>query len=395
MTRLASHARRKAPSGIDRVELAYARAALSTGRCAGAVIAERIGGRWLGPGDAGRLLERALAFWREYETHAAPGGAANAGELADTPAFALFRQRSDFAIRAAQGGGAAGAVYLRASHDQLDRLNWLARWPRISKIFFIHDILPVQWPEYFVAGEAARHKRKLSAAKRFGDALLVSSAAAAQDLRMSGLIADKPIHILPIGVESVFRRGVRQEPAPAAAPYFVMCGTLEPRKNHLLVLNLWRQLALTRPDPPRLVIVGRRGWENEAIVDMLERCDALRPYVSELSELPTPALANLLRGASALLAPSFAEGYGIPVLEALAVGAPVIASDIASHREIAGPYATFLDPLDGLAWRAAVIAAAKRPIASDSPLLADFEPPRWEPHIARLFEIIDALPEKR
>ena len=385
ITRLASHTRRKGPSGVDRVELAYADAVLSSGRCAGAIVAERIGARWLDADAAGRLLRQTHNFWREApEASPAEGGGISP--------LALLRQRSAFARRLARAGSLSSAVYLRASHDKLEKLSWLRRWPNLAKLFFIHDILPVQWPEYFVAGEADRHQRRLALAARFADALLVSSAAAAHDLAQSGLTTGRPLHILPLGIEPIFAQApiaLTTAPDTGGAPYFVMCSTLEPRKNHLLILNLWRALAQSGT-APKLVIVGRRGWENEAIVDMLERCAALRPHVTEMTDMTTPALANLLRGARALLAPSFAEGFGIPVLEALAVGTPVIASDIPPHREIAGGMARFLDPLDGPAWRAAVLEAAR----AQPERIAGFEPPRWPAHIARLFDIIDALPQR-
>jgi glycosyltransferase involved in cell wall biosynthesis len=108
-----------------------------------------------------------------------------------------------------------------------------------------------------------------------------------------------------------------------------MCGTLEPRKNHLTILNVWRELlARLGQAAPRLILVGERGWENENILDLLERCRPLRGHVLEVAGLTTPAFKRLLKGARALLMPSFAEGYGLPVAEALAVGTPVLASDM-------------------------------------------------------------------
>jgi hypothetical protein len=76
-------------------------------------------------------------------------------------------------------------------------------------------------------------------------------------------------------------------PPVALRPYFVALGTIEPRKNHLLLLNLWRQFApASGPAAPRLVVVGRRGWENENVLDMLERCSAIDGLVRETGPLP-------------------------------------------------------------------------------------------------------------
>jgi len=148
------------------------------------------------------------------------------------------------------------------------------------------------------------------------------------------------------------------DPELAGHDYFVVCGTIEPRKNHLLLLNIWRELAHELgAATPKLVLVGARGWDNENVVDMLERCDGVRRHVIESGRLSSPALRNLLMGARALLMPSFAEGYGLPVVEALAVGAPVIASDIESFRSVRRAGLTLVDATDGPAWAAQIKAA--------------------------------------
>lgn len=135
------------------------------------------------------------------------------------------------------------------------------------------------------------------------------------------------------------------------------------------------------------MIVGRRGWEAESAIAMLDRCPGLRGHVVEAANLTTPGLAALMQGATALLMPSFAEGYGLPVLEAAACGLPVVASDIPVIREVAGPFARFVDPNDALGWMTAVEALA----APDSALRADlaarlagYEPPGWGGYFERI-----------
>jgi glycosyltransferase involved in cell wall biosynthesis len=174
-------------------------------------------------------------------------------------------------------------------------------------------------------------------------------------------------------------------------PYFVCVGTIEARKNHLLLLNLWRRLVAELGEAtPRLVLAGQRGWETESAIDMLERCPALRGVVFEYPNLPDAEVKRLVKGAQALLLPSFAEGFGFPLVEALALGVPVLCSDIAALRENGGAVAEFLDPLDGAGWRAAIIdyslPASPRRQAQLS-RLSRWRPPRWEDH----FAIVDAL----
>ncbi len=127
-----------------------------------------------------------------------------------------------------------------------------------------------------------------------------------------------------------------------------MVGTIEPRKNLLQLLTVWHRWTQEGRSPrARLIVVGRRGWENENILELLDRSKGLAPSVIEVASLGDARMVALLKGATALLAPSFVEGYGLPIAEALALGTPVIASDTDAHREAGGAFADYLDPLDG------------------------------------------------
>jgi glycosyltransferase involved in cell wall biosynthesis len=133
------------------------------------------------------------------------------------------------------------------------------------------------------------------------------------------------------------------------------------------------------------VLVGQRGWETENVVDMLERCPALRGAVVEHNALPDAEMVRLLKGACALLLPSFAEGFGFPLIEGLQLGVPALCSDIPALRETGGQVPEFLDPLDGPGWRSAVLdyAAPGSPRrAAQLARLARWQPPRWDDHFA-------------
>jgi len=144
---------------------------------------------------------------------------------------------------------------------------------------------------------------------------------------------------------------------------------------------------------PRLVIVGRRGWENEQVIDMLERCPGLKGHVEEVNHASDEHVHALLRGARALLLPSFAEGYGMPVAEALSVGTPVICSDLQALHEAGGPVPDFLDPLDGPGWAACILdhASAGPKHHAQMQRMRAWRPPSWHDHITILCEAIAAL----
>jgi glycosyltransferase involved in cell wall biosynthesis len=169
-----------------------------------------------------------------------------------------------------------------------------------------------------------------------------------------------------------------------------MLGTIEARKNHLLILQLWRDLVRRLgASAPHLVLIGRRGWESEQVLDLLDRCESLRHHVHEITHCPDDQMANWLKHAQALLFPSFVEGFGIPLVEALVLGTPVIASDLPVFKEIAGDVPTYLHPVDGLGWMKAIEGftssdGAERQLQLER--MDHFNAPTWEKH----FEILDA-----
>ncbi len=128
-------------------------------------------------------------------------------------------------------------------------------------------------------------------------------------------------------------------------PYFIMVGTVEPRKNHLTALRAFARIYEKRKDIS-LVIVGNPGWLSEPIVSEIEnaaRSMAIR-YLRFVDDTWIPAL---YAGSVGLLAPSWYEGFGLPVLEAMACGAPVVASDRGALPEVAGDAALIVSP-DGI-----------------------------------------------
>src|SRR5262249_47521890 len=223
-------------------------------------------------------------------------------------------------------------------------------------------LLPLEFPEYFEPTHIAWHRRSLEIFARYGWAAIVNTHVVERQvlafLRSRGRQGVRLL-TLPMPPDPAFVMAQEVNPDLVDTPYFVMCGTIEPRKNQLMLLQAWRELARQcGARTPKLLLIGKRGWENENVVDLLDRSLEIRKYVIEIAGLPTGALAQLLAGARALLMPSFAEGYGLPIVEARAVGTPVIAADIPVVREIAAD-ATFLHPLDGTGWLAAIQAHAK------------------------------------
>ena len=288
-----------------------------------------------------------------------------------------------------------GSVYLLVSHHHLERRRLIARLKTRSRARFvclIHDLIPVEFPEYAKPGQAANHLRRIETAAAFADAFIVNSAVTGAALRphLDRAGRSSPVLVAPFGADLPIAGG--NGVPPIGRPYFVYVGTIEARKNHLLLLNLWRRLSRDLGGrAPVLVLVGQRGWEVENVIDMLDRCPALRDTVVEHNALPDAAMVPLLRGARALLLPSFAEGFGFPVIEALQLGVPVLCSDIPALRETGGAVPEFLDPLDGPGWHRALLdyAAPESPRrAAQLARLATWRPPRWDAYFATVDRFI-------
>ncbi|HEX7692864.1 MAG TPA: glycosyltransferase, partial [Sphingomonas sp.] len=147
-------------------------------------------------------------------------------------------------------------------------------------------------------------------------------------------------------------------PELAGARYFLAVSTIEPRKNFALLLRVWQGLVATMGQTaPHLVIVGSSGKDADTILAPLESDSALAARVHHVAGLSSPALASLLSGAAGMLCPSLAEGFGLPLLEANALGVPAIASDIPAHREVATATTVLLPVDDEEAWARAIAAS--------------------------------------
>ena len=258
-------------------------------------------------------------------------------------------------------GDAGGRVMFNTGHSGLEQPNVarMIRWHAVRPVFLVHDLIPVRYPEFCRPGESERHDARLRNMLRLGSGLIANSESTLEELREfaeeQGL-AVPPTVVAPLAPAIPVRAERQQRPHASDRPYFVVLGTIEPRKNHLMLLHAWqRMVALHGDDAPQLVVIGQSGWEAENVEDLLQRSRRLQGHVTVLRQCNDEQLAAWLQHARALLFPSFAEGYGMPVVEALAAGLPVIASDLPVLRRLADGVAEFLDPIDTLAWIAAIM----------------------------------------
>lgn len=376
VTRLVDRALRgRLPTGVDRVSLAYLDRFYDRG-----VATIRFAGRWV---ELGRENSR-----RVFDALLAPGES--------TARMLRWCVGSAYALR---WRGMRNTLLFNTGHSGLDAVDYARQVRRhsLKPLFFLHDLIPITHPEYCRPGEADKHRRRIETMLRVARGLVVNSAATCDALER--FAADRLLKVPPCAVAPL---APARLPAPAAArplsqPYFVILGTIEPRKNHLLLLHLWRQMVSELgAQAPRLVVIGQRGWECEQVVDLLERCHALREFVWEEPRCNDGELATWLHHSQALLFPSFVEGFGIPLVEALIGGVPVIASDLPVFQQVAGDIPHYVDPLDGPAWKHLILDYAQPNSAARRAQcwrMDSFRPPTWGEHwriVEGLLERIDA-----
>lgn len=161
---------------------------------------------------------------------------------------------------------------------------------------------------------------------------------------------------------------------PPRGPYFITVGTIEPRKNHAFLLDLWECWG---DDAPPLLICGSRGWENEDVFARLDRLNE-GSAVREITGLTDAALAHLVKNSAGALFPSHAEGFGLPPVEALTLGARVLCNDLGVLREILGSHAHYHPVSERELWLNTLKTWEKdRPIATNG---GAFQAPTWADH---------------
>lgn len=353
LTRLLAGALRSTPRGIDRVELLYARHVLATwpGPLF-AVLATPLGPRLYGRERMQRGIEALEILWGENEDAAGCHGLRLAAALAR-----LLRGGVSIG-KAALTSLPHGALYVNVGHLGLSLgiLGWLARRPDLKTVVMLHDLIPRQYPQLVTAQEGQYFGRILARLDQVDGLILTTQAVAeAVATALPSLTCQKLVSPLP--VSPAFLSSPLDQLSRQAVPqraYVLACGQVERRKNFAMLVDIWKVLSEAGTAPAQLIIAGGDGDASEEISAQLRTWDPNQINVRRVKGLTTPRLRDLMLGAKVLLAPSSAEGFGLPIAEALSLNVPVIASNIPAHREVGGDHAIYIDPTDKSAWLNAV-----------------------------------------
>lgn len=379
VTRLLHRLRKgRMPTGVDRVCLAYIRYFHARAQ---ALVIEKGVALALSATASEGLFDWLLA-WEAGRRH---------GSLAKTMAVLLklpFRSV------------ARGSWVLNMGHSGLDNPSYLAwlRRKQMRLLVMAHDLIPITHPEFCQQDATDRHIQRLAVILQQAAGIVSNSQHTADTLRIYAQqigVPVPPMQVIPLGI-SVHQEAAEPAPNLAAEPAFVMLGTLEPRKNHGFIVYLWQRMENEwRSDSiPQLWIIGQAGWMCGGILHQLQHDQRIKRHVHWLPHCTDAQLSHHLHHARALLFPSHAEGYGLPLLEALTLKTPVLANPLPVFKEIAGEIPEYLPVNDEEAWLSTLRAYSQ----VDHPLrgaqlrrMDTFVAPSWAQHFTEFESFVRQL----
>lgn len=219
----------------------------------------------------------------------------------------------------------------------------------------VHDCTYFDHPEWHERSKVLLFRRAIRVAARRASVVVCVSETTARELRASCEVS-VPVVVAPHGVDH--HRFAPSPPSPdadsavlerlgldASRPYVLFIGTIEPRKDVPSLVRAFAHVADANPDPV-LVVAGRPGWGAREFGAALDASERHRGRILRLGYVPDDAIPALLRRAAVVAYPSLAEGYGLPALEALACGAPLVTTAGTAMAELAGDAALFVAPKD-------------------------------------------------
>jgi glycosyltransferase involved in cell wall biosynthesis len=355
-------------------------------------------------GAARRLLARLPAAAR---------GDARLALIHARQAFRELAYRRPGAARPAPAPGAEIDLSLVVHPDAgdilfLGGLNWdVVNWSRIAELrartglrvaSVMYDLIPMKFPEFLPAPPHGYHNCFLHMIDN-SDLIFCISASTEADLGAFVAASGRPpvaTQVIHLGADVP----AAPDPAEIAEPatrarlargrFALAVGTLEIRKNHALLVDLWAELLADPAFDLDLVVVGMPGWEADEVTRRLRALPGFGTRVLWFQRLSDAGLSWLYARCHVVVFPSLYEGWGLPVVEALLHGRPVIASNRGATPEAGFGLATLLDPADRAGWRAALLAEARAPrrdIAVPPGTL-----PRWEHAAAAVARRLASLP---
>ena len=227
----------------------------------------------------------------------------------------------------------------------------------VKRVATLHDLTPILFPRTHPRRRVMAYRLMARVSLRRCDRVIVHSLSTREDLVQRGYGEREKIVQIPSGVGPRFKPGVKTDTFVQRhhldRPFMLTVGVLEPRKNQTLLFEVLRRLRQAGHEID-LVIIGREGWRWSNPIGRPEYSD-LRPWVRILEDVSDDELIEFYGRAAVFTYPSIYEGFGLPVLEAMACGTPVVSSNTSSLPEVGGGAVLYAGPHDAAGFAAQVI----------------------------------------
>lgn len=264
-------------------------------------------------------------------------------------------------------------------------------------VILCHDIIPIQFPQWYQQPDVDGFKTYYNGAFRIADRVMFTSSCTESDARnycqaLGFDIDDRAV--VPMGADiSTNRRVAGHLPAGLEPSRFALfVSTIEPRKNHRLLIAAWRVMVksgVIKRSGFKLVFVGRPGWQMGSFYNDIASDPLLKDSVIHLQNVDDEALAHLYEQAAFCLYPPKFEGFGLPIIEALAYGKALLVSNAGPMQEIAGGYAIALDPENAADWEREMTNWIEHPDEREKWAIKarrGYEPLTWDASAKQFFE---------
>jgi len=354
-----------------------------------------------------RLLTEALASSNDIETHGHYFDFLNRQpkpELSNKPSTLEPNKLVPLKVYAkAQSLNFAPAFDILLPNVDLTIFPNFATWPTTKSRFsatVIHDLTYIYFPEVVESKNLDHLRRVVPRSIKNADFIITVSESVKEELvKEFGLNPENCI-VTPIPPDNSFFSKVPPQDLlrvrekygiDPSKKYIYFIGNLEPRKNLKTLVEAYRLLSLELKDQYSLILAGGKGWKTELTQEAIEAAvnDGLDiKHLGFIEQIDSPAL---YQGASVFVMPSLYEGFGMPVLESMAGGTPVVASDIPVLKEVGGTAAMYADPSSPAAFAEEITKVLSTPKPSRSDLQENVRRYSWSSNIEQIINKVRSL----
>lgn len=270
-------------------------------------------------------------------------------------------------------------LYINTSHtltaqEELLRLSTRANF---KSIFFIHDLIPASYPHFVRDNDEITFRNKMLVIFSCASIVITNSNYTKNEINnfcKENNISFPEIIIANIGCETIFHKATDID----RKNYFIYVSTLEPRKNHLLLIHVWELLAKKyQEQTPILIFIGKKGWNIDWLESYINKNPIARKYIKRIESVKDSLLAKLMQECLATLNPSHVEGWGMPAVESMAAQKITLCSDIPAYREATQGKAIYLHPDDTFSWFKTISQIIDKKIQQAN---INIKIPSWQDH---------------